>query len=209
MQKEDNKKGKDVIAERQMGPEGEASRNTTVGADGERTLVWEDDEVLPSDSDVSYDGSALDNANDPATEEHKKSRKPSTPKLGVLGDKTIEDVIAREAKEEQDVSSPFSISRTLGGVIIARAVQRQIGLVLLVCAFLIIYISNRYLCQKKMVEIAKVEKRMRDAHNKAVACTSMLTEKSRESNIMRLLSSYGDSTLTIPSESPFLIRVNE
>lgn len=127
----------------------------------------------------------------------------------VLGNKTIEDVIAREAKEEQDTSSPFSISRTLGGVIIARAVQRQIGLVLLVCAFLIIYISNRYLCQKKVVEIAKTERQMRDMHNKAVACTSMLTEKSRESYVMQLLSAYGDSTLTVPNEPPFLIRVKE
>lgn len=128
---------------------------------------------------------------------------------GVLGNKTIEDVIAREAKEEQDTTSPFSISRTLGGVIIARAVQRQIGLVLLVCAFLIIYISNRYLCQKKVVEIAKTERQMHDMHNKAVACTSTLTEKSRESYIMQLLSSYGDSTLTVPNEPPFLIRVTE
>lgn len=127
----------------------------------------------------------------------------------VLGNKTIEDVIAREAKEEQDTSSPFSISRTLGGVIIARAVQRQIGLVLLVCAFLIIYISNRYLCQKMVVEIAKTERQMRDMHNKAVACTSTLTEKSRESYVMQLLNAYGDSTLTVPSEPPFLIRVKE
>lgn len=187
MHKEDDIKDKDVLSDDlQSKAEGQPQGAEPDTADGS-TLVWENDDVLPDD---------------PAP-------KAPAPKLGVLGDKTIEDVIAREAKEEQDVSSPFSISRTLGGVIIARAVQRQIGLVLLVCAFLIIYISNRYLCQKKMVEIAKVERKMRDAHNKAVACTSMLTEKSRESNVMRLLSSYGDSTLTIPREPPFLIRVQE
>lgn len=187
MHKEDDIKDKDVLSDDlQSKAEGQSQGAKLDTADGS-TLVWENDDVLPDDS----------------------APKAPAPKLGVLGDKTIEDVIAREAKEEQDVSSPFSISRTLGGVIIARAVQRQIGLVLLVCAFLIIYISNRYLCQKKMVEIAKVERKMRDAHNKAVACTSMLTEKSRESNVMRLLSSYGDSTLTIPREPPFLIRVQE
>lgn len=187
MHKEDDIKDKDVLSDDlQPKAEGQSQGAKPDTADGS-TLVWENNDVLPDDS----------------------APKAPAPKLGVLGDKTIEDVIAREAKEEQDVSSPFSISRTLGGVIIARAVQRQIGLVLLVCAFLIIYISNRYLCQKKMVEIAKVERKMRDAHNKAVACTSMLTEKSRESNVMRLLSSYGDSTLTIPREPPFLIRVQE
>lgn len=127
----------------------------------------------------------------------------------VLGNKTIEDVIRREAKEEQDTSSPFSISKTLGGVIIARAFQKQIGLVLLVCVFLIIYINNRYVCQKRMVEIDKIEARMVDAKYKATVCTSILTEKSRESHIMRLLQQYGDSTLTIPNEPPYLIRVEE
>lgn len=128
---------------------------------------------------------------------------------GVLGNKTIEDVIRREAKEEQDTSSPFSISKTLGGVLIARAVQKQIGLVLLVCAFLIIYINNRYVCQKRMVEIGKLETQLVEARYKATVCTSILTEKSRESNIIKLLNAYGDSTLTIPNEPPYLIRIDE
>lgn len=125
------------------------------------------------------------------------------------GGKTIEDVIQREAKEEQDTSSPFSISKTLGGVIIARAVQKQIGLVLLISAFLIIYISNRYICQKKLVEIDRLEVKRVEARYKATVCSSILTEKSRESNVMQLLRSYGDSTLAIPQDPPYLIRVEE
>lgn len=133
----------------------------------------------------------------------------SSSAAGVLGQKTIEDVIQHEAKEEQDTSSPFSISKTLGGVIIAKAVQRQMGLVLLISAFLIIYISNRYVCQKKMVEIDRLEKRLVEARYKATVCTSNLTEKSRESNIMGLLYNYGDSTLAIPQDPPYLIRIEE
>jgi hypothetical protein len=141
----------------------------------------------------------------PGAQEEKVSEKASR----VLGNKTIEDVIQREAKEEQDTSSPFSISKTLGGVIIARFVQRQIGLVLLICAFIIIYISNRYVCQKKMVEIDRLETKLVEANYKATVCTSILTEKSRESNIMNMLKSYGDSTLAIPQDPPYLIRVEE
>lgn len=141
----------------------------------------------------------------PGAQEEKVSEKASR----VLGNKTIEDVIQREAKEEQDTSSPFSISKTLGGVIIARFVQRQIGLVLLICAFIIIYISNRYVCQKKMVEIDRLETKLVEASYKATVCTSILTEKSRESNIMNMLKSYGDSTLAIPQDPPYLIRVEE
>lgn len=127
----------------------------------------------------------------------------------VLGNRTIEDVIQREAREEQDTSSPFSISKTLGGIIIARFVQRQIGLVLLICAFIIIYISNRYVCQKKLVEIDRLETKLVEARYKATVCTSILTEKSRESNIMNLLKTYGDSTLAIPQDPPYLIRIEE
>ncbi len=141
----------------------------------------------------------------PGAQEEKVLEKASR----VLGNKTIEDVIQREAKEEQDTSSPFSISKTLGGVIIARFVQRQIGLVLLICAFIIIYISNRYVCQKKMVEIDRLETKLVEANYKATVCTSILTEKSRESNIMNMLKSYGDSTLAIPQDPPYLIRVEE
>lgn len=138
-------------------------------------------------------------------EKKQKPTKVST-STGVLGNKTLEDVIAREAKEEQDTSSPFSLSRTLGGVIIARAVQKQIWLVLLIGLFFVAYISMRYICQQKIVEIAKIEKKMVDAHYKATVCTSELTKNSRESNIMKLLSMYGDSTLTIPKDPPFYIK---
>lgn len=140
---------------------------------------------------------------------HKEDKKGVQSSSSVLGNKTIEDVIKNEAKEEQDTSSPFSLPRTLGGVMIARAFQKQMGLVCLVCAFFIIYINNRYVCQKRMVEIDKMERKMVDARYKATVCTSILTEKSRESNIMHLLGSYGDSTLTIPNEPPYLIRVDE
>lgn len=154
---------------------------------------------------------------DSTAEEKKESSSPDgaeekpqpLPTGSVLGGKTIEDVIEREAKEEQDTSSPFSLSKTLGGVIIARALQKQIWLVLLICAFLIIYINNRYICQKKMVEIAKTEQLLMKARYKATVCTSILTEKSRESNIMELLYNYGDSTLTIPTDPPYLITVKD
>lgn len=164
---------------------------------------------MDKEKDIELQGGVVEAADKaietPGAQEEKVSEKASR----VLGNKTIEDVIQREAKEEQDTSSPFSISKTLGGVIIARFVQRQIGLVLLICAFIIIYISNRYVCQKKMVEIDRLETKLVEASYKATVCTSILTEKSRESNIMNMLKSYGDSTLAIPQDPPYLIRVEE
>ena len=126
----------------------------------------------------------------------------------ILGNKTIEDVIKKEAKEEQEPSSRFSISRTLGGVIIARFAQRQMKLMLLICALLILHISCRYMCQKKLVELDRLEARIVEAHNKAIVCSSILTEKSRESNVLKRLYETGDSTLKTSSQPPYLIKVN-
>ena len=122
--------------------------------------------------------------------------------------KTLEDLVKQEAKEDEEVpASSFSLNRTLGGVILARAIQRQIWLVMLITLFLIIYINNRYMCQKQTVEIDRLEKKLTETRYKATVCTSILTEKSRESNIINMLEAKGDSTLTIPSEPPYLIRV--
>jgi hypothetical protein len=126
----------------------------------------------------------------------------------MLGNKTIEDVIKKEAREEQELSSRFSISRTLGGVIIARFAQKQIKLMLLVCALLILHINCRYMYQKKLVELDRLEVKIVEAHNKAIVCSSILTEKSRESNVLLRLHETGDSTLKTNSEPPYLIKVN-
>ncbi len=126
----------------------------------------------------------------------------------MLGNKTIEDVIKKEAKEEQELSSRFSISRTLGGVIIARFAQKQMKLMLLVCALLIFHISCRYMYQKKLVELDRLEAKIVEAHNKAIVCSSILTEKSRESNVLLRLHETGDSTIKTSSEPPYLIKVN-
>lgn len=122
--------------------------------------------------------------------------------------RAIEKISEVKAKEGEDKSaSSFSLSKTLGGVIIARAIQKQIWLVLLITGFIIIYITNRYTCQKQSLEIAKLEKDLTALRYKATVCSSVLTEKSRESNIINMLTAMGDSTLTIPNEPPYLIKV--
>lgn len=159
----------------------------------------------PEDSENSEHSESSDNSED-SEESHGT---PLGSLRGVFGNKTLEDVIEREAKEEQDTSSPFSLSRTLGGAFISRFIRRQIGVVLLIGAFIIIYISLRYMCQKKLVEIDKTESKIVNARYKATVCTSQLTEASRESNVLKRLAECGDSTLTIADEPPYLIKIEE
>lgn len=124
--------------------------------------------------------------------------------------KTLEDIMQQEAHEsETQPPSNFSLSRTLGGAILAHVIQSQIKLVLLITLFLIIYITCRYQCQQKMVEIDRMEQQLTAIRYKATVVTSFLTEKSRESNIMDMLEQKGDSTLQIPKDPPYKINVPE
>ena len=124
--------------------------------------------------------------------------------------KTLEDIMEEEAHEsETQPPSSFSLSRTLGGAILAHVIQSQIKLVLLITFFLIIYITCRYQCQQKMVEIDRMEQQLTAIRYKATVVTSFLTEKSRESNIMDMLEQKGDSTLQIPKDPPYKINVPE
>lgn len=177
----------------------------------EMTMDEEGGSVVDGIDDVDVAENAMnegaDDSGDDAAKEKKLEFKDKL--RGVLGNKTLEDVIEREAHEEADTSSPFSLSRTLGGVIISRFIHRQLGLVGLICAFLIIYITLRYMCQQKLVEIDRVENKIVEARYKATVCSSMLTEKSRESNVLKRLNECGDSTLTIPNEPPYLIKIEK
>ena len=124
--------------------------------------------------------------------------------------KTIEEIMEEEAHEsETQPPSNFSLSRTLGGAILAHVIQSQIKLVLLITLFLIIYITCRYQCQQKMVEIDRMEQQLTAIRYKATVVTSFLTEKSRESNIMDMLEQKGDSTLQIPKDPPYKINIPE
>ena len=174
---------------------------------------YEAEETEYEDDDEDYeDGNTeqVEKANTAtdAEREEKEERKHTTLR-GVLGNKTLEDVIEREAKEEQDTSSPFSLSKILGGIIISRFIQRQMGVVLVIVCFLIVYISLRYTCQLKRVEISRVEKSIEKARYKATVCSSELTEKSRESSVLKRLAECGDSSLTLSNEPPYLIKIEE
>ncbi len=156
--------------------------------------------------DTSTLHTTVDDSDTPAKEKRENAQ---TATSGMLKGKTIEQIVEREAREEQDSSNPFSLSKTLGGVIVARAFHHQIGLVLFIGVFLLIYISFGYVCQKRITDIERMEIKLKHARYKSTVAHSMLTEMSRESNIMNRLSQYGDSTLTIPQEPPYLIKVNE
>ncbi len=88
-------------------------------------------------------------------------------------------------------------------------IRQQIWLFVLIGVFMIIYVSNRYSCQKDILEIDRLQNQLQDAKYRALSSTSELTERSRESNVLNALKAQNDSTLKMSGEAPFYIKVPE
>ena len=55
----------------------------------------------------------------------------------------------------------------------------------------------------------KLNKELKDAKYKALSSTSLLTEKSRESNVLEMLKNTNDSVIKIANQPPYIITVPE
>ena len=121
----------------------------------------------------------------------------------------LQEAIKEQAREdESEHSATFTLRKILGGdFLTAEMLRRQIGVVLLVLFFIIVYISNRYSCQKSLIERDQLNMELQDAKYRALSSASELTERCRESNVLEMLRIQKDSTLKIPSEPPYIVEI--
>ncbi|WP_276910850.1 FtsL-like putative cell division protein [Hallella colorans] len=142
----------------------------------------------------------MNNGETPQTEEGNTEQAP-----------TLKQVIQEQAIEgEAPLSRKFSLRKILGGDILnTAAIRRQIWLFVLIAAFMVVYIANRYGCQRDIIEIDRLQEELKDAKYKALSSTSQLTEKSRESNVMEMLKTNQDSVLKIAKQPPYIINIPE
>lgn len=124
---------------------------------------------------------------------------------------TLKEVIEEQATEDDaPITSTLTLKKILGGDILTTStIRHQIWLVLLMAFFAIIYISNRYSCQKDLIEIDKLQTELQDAKFRALSSSSQLTEKSRESNVLDMLKNNNDTSLHIADQPPYIINVPE
>ena len=123
---------------------------------------------------------------------------------------SLKEVIAERATEDEAPHSRnFTLRKILGGDILnARVIRQQLWLIVLIVFFMIIYVSNRYSCQKDLIEIDKLQKELQEAKYKALSSSSQLTEQCRESHVLDLLKQNNDSTLKIANQPTYIIDVN-
>ena len=92
-----------------------------------------------------------------------------------------------------------------GDMLLSPFLHRNLGLLLLIVALVIVYVSNRYAFQHEQLEIQRLRTELNDVKYEALARSSELMEKSRESNIQRYIKEQG-SELRIPTKAPVVIK---
>lgn len=106
--------------------------------------------------------------------------------------------------ESDDERVNWSLSSVLGGDILsARWFLRHLHLILLIIVLLIIYISNRYAAQQKLIKIDALKKELIDKRYNAQTRSAELMQRCKQSQIAEGLKAQGDSTLLMTSEPPF------
>ncbi|MBO4658957.1 MAG: hypothetical protein J5637_04990 [Prevotella sp.] len=120
---------------------------------------------------------------------------------------SLKEVIKEKAREdEQPFSSTFSLRTILGGDILnTQAIRKQIWLFLLITIFAVLYISNRYSCQKQQIEIDRLTKELKTSKYKTLSLSSILTERCRESHVVEMLRANNDSTIHPADQPPYII----
>lgn len=144
-------------------------------------------------------------------EDSQDSDDPKEPAEGEEHEESLKEAIAKQAiEDEAPLSSSFTLRKILGGdILTAQVIRRQIWLIVLVVFFIIIYISNRYSIQQDMIEIDQLQEELQNAKYKALSSSSQITERSRESNVLKMLQNNKDSVLHIATQPPYIINVPE
>ena len=156
----------------------------------------------------SYDRNIKDDKDSKRKKNFEKKEKAINSKIEEE-EQIFKNAIEDQAREdERPLASNFTLKKILGGDIFsAHFLRNNIGLIVLIVFFIIIYISNRYSVQKDLIEIDRLQTELSDAKYRALSSSSQLTERSRESHVLEILKTNKDSILKIPSRPPFIINV--
>lgn len=115
-------------------------------------------------------------------------------------------MLEQDKKKEKKTRNGRGLRRWIGGeMLLSPFLQRQLGLFLLIAALIVVYVGNRYAFQQEELQIQKLRTELNDVKNEALARSSELMEKSRESNIQRFIVEQG-SGLQTPAKAPVVIR---
>lgn len=120
---------------------------------------------------------------------------------------TLDKLHLTVSEDDNTPVGSLSLKTVLGGDILTGMLRRQVWLIMLIVAFITVYVASRYQCQQDMLDIDKLEKDLIDAKYKALSSTSNLTEQCRESHVLKALKNNQDSLLKPSDQPPYIINI--
>ena len=137
-----------------------------------------------------------------AKAEEAKAEEPKVSALQMIKDSVKED--------DSKPLSQLNLRSILGGdILYAELVRRQLWLIVIMVAFVVVYVASRYQCQQDMIKIANMETELKDAKYRALSISSKLTEKCRESHVLQMLKENNDSLLKMSDQPPYIIQIQQ
>ncbi len=106
---------------------------------------------------------------------------------------------------EQKKKRKRTLKSWIDGNMLTDLLTRQAGMIALVAALVIVYVGNRYAFQQEQVRIQILRAKLNDVKYEALARSSELMEKSRESNIQKFIVEQG-SELKASTKPPVVIK---
>ena len=114
-------------------------------------------------------------------------------------------MLSNSMEEEMALKQGKSVIRQMS--IDGQWFKRQIGVIILAVAGIIIYITCRYQAQQEIIQEEQLRKELQDWKFKTLTRNSELTLKTRQSQIENALKNFGDSTLKVSTEAPYTTTV--
>ncbi len=176
----------------------EALQPENLEAQSSPTDAPADDEALAPEADEAPADDATDEANNAKPQADSDLR-------STLND--IRKFVDSDDTPKKKISHKVSLASILGGDILAGAwFRKQILYIIMCLAMGIIYISNRYTCQQKMIEQKNLNDTLLDCRYKALTRSAQLKERMRRSYIEESLE---DTTLQTANTPSYNLKVED
>lgn len=120
-------------------------------------------------------------------------------------DKTKDNTPKNEKQGDKDGIKLNLFSLLGGDILLLPFFRRQLKLILLIILLLIMYISNRYSSQQELREIYSLKSQLIEARYSALASSSELMRRSRQSNVQEALKKT-ESEVKASTDSPIVIK---
>lgn len=151
-------------------------------------------------ADADAEDAVLSAQNDAADSSSEEER--------MLENSNVFQMFKKLTSEEDDVAphrGRTGLAFILGGDMLGgKWFKRQLGFIFVLILLMLVYVSNRYICQQEMKESQRLHEELLDRRYKALTRSSQLKEKMLRSNIEQSLL---DSTLQTATTPPFILKV--